>query len=270
MNEMNEYEKSQLEEINNWMSAEPNIASKVVGTLMAPMVWAAEKVIPHAAMESALTASNKVAEWMSDTDDIIRDSHVSAIEELRTKDLQLSDALADVVHNWAIGIAAAEGTGTGVVGLPGLVADIPLLITWSLRTINKIGLCYGYKSETEEDRQFVLGVLSAASANTMEEKAASLVFLRQIEVLLIQKTWKAIAEEAAAKKLGAAALIMAIKQLAKQLGVNITKRAALKIVPVVGGVVGGAVNASFISDIAWVARRSFQKRWLEENKKIPM
>jgi len=235
---------------------------------MQPLVWAAEKVIPQAAIEGALTAANKTAEWMTDTSDVLRDGHVDNIKDLRTKDLQLSDQLADIVHNWAIGVATAEGTGTGIVGLPGLVADIPLLITWSLRTINKIGLCYGYESQTEEDRRFVLGVLAAAGSNTMEEKTAAMMFLRQIQVLLIQKTWKALAEEAAAKKLGEAALIMAIKQLAKQLGVNVTKRAALKVIPIVGGVVGGAVNGAFIRDIGWAARRAFQERWLMENKKI--
>ena len=35
-------------------------------------------------------------------------------------------------------------------------------------------------------------------------------------------------------------------------------------------VVGGVVNVAFIRDIGWAARRSFQKRWLMENKKIPL
>lgn len=270
MSEMNDYEKNELVEINKWKNAEPNIASQAIGVVLKPLVWAAEKAVPQPAIEAALTATNRAAEWLSDTADIIRDGQVASIQELRSKDLQLSDQLADTVHNWAIGVALAEGTGTGVVGLPGLVADIPLLITWSLRTINKIGLCYGYESQNEADRRFVLGIMAAAGSNTMEEKAAAMVFLRQIQVMLIQKTWKVLAEEAAAKKLGEAALIMAIKQLAKQLGVNITKRAAMKVIPVIGGVVGGAVNGAFIRDIGWAARRAFQERWLKENKKIEL
>ena len=270
MKELNDYEKNELAEIEKWANEEPGVVGKTVGVLLEPLVWTAQKAIPQAAIEGALTATNKAAEMLSDTSDIIRDGKVDSIEDLRTKDLQLSDQLADTVHNWAIGVAMAEGAGTGVVGLPGLVADIPLLITWSLRTINKIGLCYGYESKTEADRRFVLGIMAAAGSNTMKEKAAAMALLRQIQVALIQKTWKVLAEEAAAKKLGEAALIMAIKQLAKQLGVNITKRAALKIIPVVGGVVGGAVNGAFIRDIGWAARRSFQKRWLMENKKIPL
>ena len=48
------------------------------------------------------------------------------------------------------------------------------------------------------------------------------------------------------------------------------KRAAMKVIPVIGGVVGGAVNGAFIRDIGWAARRAFQERWLKENKKIEL
>ena len=46
---------------------------------------------------------------LTDEDDILRDGGVSYIEELRHKDLRLSDKLADEVHNWAIGTAAEGG-----------------------------------------------------------------------------------------------------------------------------------------------------------------
>ena len=270
MNEMNEYEKQELLEIGKWKSEEPGVASKVVGTLVKPLVLATEKVIPQAAIEGALMASGTAAEWMTDTSDVKRDGQVEAIAELRTKNLQLSDELSDGVRNWAIGLAAAEGLLTGTVGLPGLIADIPVLVTLCLRTINKIGLCYGYEPDTEENRRFVLGVLASVGANSVEEKAAAIAFLRRLQVMLVQKAWKMLTDEAVAKKLSEAAFTMGIEQLAKQLGINITKRAALKVIPLIGLVVGGAVNAAFVRDVGWAARRAFQERWLMENKKIPM
>ena len=54
----------------------------------------------------------------------------------------------------------------------------------------------------------------------------------------------------------------------KQLGINITKRKALQAIPLFGTVVGAAMNAQFINDIAWAARRAFQERWLIENQLI--
>ena len=40
---------------------------------------------------------------------------------------------------------------------------------------------------------------------------------------------------------------------------------AKQAIPVVGVGVGAAMNAKYLNDIAWAARRSFQERWLRDN-----
>jgi hypothetical protein len=76
-------------------------------------------------------------------DDLLREAEVASARELHNLELERLDVLADGVHNWAVGVAAAEGAATGALGLAGMVADIPVVITLALRTIHKIGLCYG-------------------------------------------------------------------------------------------------------------------------------
>ena len=198
----------------------------------------------------------------------MRDAKVSSIHELKTKDLQVSDKLADNIHNWAIGIAGTEGGVAGFFGLPGMVADIPTIITFALRTIHKIGLCYGYKTTTQEDNLFVYSVMSAAGSNSVKEKNMAIATLRQLNVILLKNTWKKMAEKAAQEKMSGEAFIIAIKALAKQLGINLTKRKALQAIPIAGAGVGSAMNIAFINDICWAARRSYQKRWLMDNGKI--
>lgn len=39
----------------------------------------------------------------------------------------------------------------------------------------------------------------------------------------------------------------------------------MQAIPVVGAGVGAAMNAKYINDIAWAARRTFQERWLRDN-----
>jgi hypothetical protein len=77
-----------------------------------------------------------------------------------------------------------------------------------------------------------------------------------------------MAEKAAASQLSKEASILAIKNLAKQLGVNITKRKALASIPFIGAAIGGSVNGWYIKEVGRAARRSFQERWLIENGKI--
>ena len=99
---MNNYEKSQYEAIKKWKSEEPSVVSQAVGSVFKPASWLIEKIIPSKAIEGVLSGCNMMAEWFCDIDDIKRDAKVNFISELKTKDLELSDKLANEVHNWAV------------------------------------------------------------------------------------------------------------------------------------------------------------------------
>jgi len=265
---ISEYEENQFREIIKWEEQEPSVVTKSLGFVLKPITWLVQLIIPTKAIQGALVASNWIAEEITDSEDIIRDGGVDRIEDLRRKDLELSDKLANEVHNWANGVATAEGGAAGFFGIAGMVIDVPTLITLSLRTIHKIGLCYGYECKSEVDQQFIYAIMSAAGANTIEEKAVSVATLVAINKTIAKMTWKKITEKALENQYGKEAAILAIKNLAKQLGVNITKRKASQAIPVVGSVVGAAINLAFINDVAWAARRAFQERWLTDNGKI--
>ncbi len=268
MTTLNVYEKKQIEGIEAWKTEEPGVIGKAFGIAIEPLAWLVKKVVPEAAIRGVLSASNSAAQWMTDTKDVLRDGDVKSVADLRSKGLELSDKLADEVHNWAIGLAVAEGAGTGMFGLPGMAADVPALITLSLRTIHKIGVCYGFEAKTPEDEQFVLGIMAVAGANTLEEKIVAMTTLKRIEVILTNLTWKKISEVAAKQQFSKEAAIFTTKELAKQLGINITKRKALAAIPFIGAAVGGSVNGWYLKEVGWAARRTFQERWLMENHKI--
>lgn len=264
------YEINEFHDIIKWQNEKPSVVREVIDTALKPATWAIKKIIPAKAIQGALTASDYLASALTDSKDIKRDGNVDEIKELRHKDLELSDRLANNVHNWANSIAALEGVATGATGLPGMIVDIPTLITMGLRVIHKIGLCYGYECKTEQDKQFIYGIISAAGANTVEEKTISVATLQRMNVIIAKTTWKKITEKAAQNPASIEAVIIAIKQLTKQLSINLTKRKALQAIPVVGGLVGASMNLSYINDIAWAARRSYQERWLMDNGKIKL
>lgn len=263
---LSEYENKQVELIKDWEQQVPGVVSKGVGLLAKPAVWLVQKVVPQSAIKAALNAANGAGKKLADESDILRDGNVTTIEALRSRSLETSDRLANEVHNWAIGMATAEGGAAGVTGVAGIAVDVPAILTLALRTIHKIGLCYGYRADTKEEQDFVLSILSAAGSNSQKEKTQALLALKTIEVVVQKQTWKEIERRAgqqAGKELG----IIAIKNLCKQLGINLTKRKALQVIPGVGAAVGAAVNADFLRDVGYAARRVYQKRWLEENGK---
>ena len=263
------YERQRHREIEKWKKEEPGVVSKTFGLVIEPLAWLVRKVVPEAAIKGALDGSNAAAKWFTDTEDIKRDAGcLHSIEELQEMDLAISDRLSDTVHNWAIGIGTVEGAGTGTIGLPGMAIDVPAIITLALRTIHKIGVCYGFESKTVSDNQFIYGIMAASSANSVEEKVAALAALRSIQVTIAKTTWKRMALIAAQKPMGREGAILALKNLAKQLGVNLTKRKALAAIPIIGAAIGGSVNGWYIKEVGWAARRAFQERWLIRNRKI--
>ena len=267
MGMLTEYEEKQITAIDEWKKQEPGVVSKVTGVVSAPLAFITRKVIPEAAMKAVLNGANSAGEFLADEGDICRDGNVNSITELLHKDLRTSDRLADEVHDWAIAMAGAEGGAAGAAGVVGIALDIPAVLTLALRTIHKIGLCYGYRANNKEDRDYVLGILSAAGANSQAEKNEALIALRTVYVIVQKQTWKKIGEKAAEKRFGSEAAIIAVKNLCKQLGINFSKRKAMQVIPVVGGAIGAAVNADFIRDVGYAARRSYQERWLRDNGK---
>ena len=125
---------------------------------------------------------------------------------------------------------------------------------WGLLSIHKIAMCYGYEVKSAEDKEFVLNILSVSGVNDMKEKKEALLALKSD---FLQKK---IIEEVLMSNL--------VKKVAKQLGINLTKRKLMQIMPIIGAGIDAAVNASYINDIAWTARRSYQLKWLADNEYI--
>ncbi|MBF0410752.1 MAG: EcsC family protein [Candidatus Riflebacteria bacterium] len=264
----NEYEIIQMWEIVKWKKEEPGVVSNFFGTLTSPITWLVELIVPTQAIQGALKISNNIAKHLSDHEDILKEANISNIEELKTLDMRVSDSLADSVQNWAIGLATVEGAGVGLGGFLSMAIDIPAIITYAIRTIYKIGLCYGYEVKTIEDEKFMMGILAASGANSIEEKLLAIAALRKIEIVIGSKTWKVMNNIAASQQISREATILGIRGLARQLSVNMAKRKSIQSIPGIGAIVGASVNAWYLKEIGKAAKRAFQERWLIDNKKV--
>lgn len=259
------YESEQISEIEKWQQKEPDVISKFADTILSPVTWAVSKVVPEKAIMGALEAGNAAGEFLARFQSIRGSAGISDYSEMLGMDLEECDKIAQREQNWAMGIAAVEGGITGAVGLPGLAVDIPAIIAFAMRSIHLMGLCYGFELKTEEDRDMVISILSASGATSLKEKVASMAALRSIQLTLARETFKAMAEKAAQNAFSQQAVILAARQLAKQLQINLTKRKMGQAIPFIGAGIGASVNAWYISDVCWAARRTFQERWLRQN-----
>jgi uncharacterized protein (DUF697 family) len=259
-----DYEHQQLQDIRAWKARSPSIVSKIVRHAFKPVAWAIGKAIPASAVDGGLRGADWAVRLTLSEERVFREAGVLSFQELKALELRALDGLARSFHRHAVGYAVVEGGATGAAGLPGIAADIPAVIAIALRTIRGIGTCYGYPAESDGEREFAFGILSAAGANSLEEKASALLFLRELQVTVLNQSFKTIGEKAAGHSLSREAAIITIRKLARKLGVNLTKRKMLQVIPVAGAMIGAAVNGVFIDDVAWAARRSYQERWLRD------
>ncbi|AWH85533.1 EcsC family protein [Flavobacterium album] len=255
------YEQRQLQEIQNWKNEKPGVVSEFMGSLFKPLSRLFDNALPVNTIQSAIESCNGASKSLIDMEAFKREANITEIGELRSRSLPELDMLANEAHNWAIGIATTEGAATGAAGLAGMALDIPAIITLSLRTINKIALCYGFQNNNDDENQIVLSILSVAGANSIEEKEQALTALQN---MVAKNPHRQVAGKTLENEVTKEAAKILIKALTKQLGVNLTKRKALQAVPVIGAAVGASVNDYFIKDTGWAARRIYQERWLKE------
>lgn len=111
---------------------------------------------------------------------------------------------------------------------------------------------------------YVLNILRTGSTGDLKAKLECLIGLKQVEQTLLKVTWKKMGQQLAEGAFGREAALAGIRQFAKSLGIQITKRKALQAIPLVGALVGASFNAAFVNDIGRAAYMSYRRRWIAD------
>ena len=264
-----EYFAAAQREIQEWESAGPGFLTPVTDLVFLPAANVARVLIPAGVQRAvgkatykALLGLNSATQLLSDKESIYRE--VDAAYCKCGDEFKAADSAARHYRKWSIAYAAGEGSATGAVGLLGLAADIPALLAIALRLIRKIGTCYGYDMSTESETEHALHVLRVGSAPTLKAKMDLLVALKGIQNTLVRLSLGAIGESLARNEIGRLSVLAGIRQFAERIGVQLTTRKALGLVPVVGALIGGSFNALFMNDVGRAAYMAYRRRRIAE------
>ena len=152
-------------------------------------------------------------------------------------------------------LGLGEGAVTGAAGAPGLIADIPALITLNLRAIGEYATYYGFDIGSQRERIFAMRVLVLASSWTDAEKLPVMAELAAIGKIATKTTWKEL-EKSVMVKIG--------REVAKTLRVQLTRKKLAQMVPVIGAAVGGGFNAYYTNQVCDAAYHLYRERFLTE------
>lgn len=177
-------------------------------------------------------------------------------QDIHQLDLEHVDRIIGWLTMKYRGFAFAEGAATGAAGLPGIPVDVVALLTMSLRAIGEYATYCGFDISTQHERLFALNVLGLASSPTDAAKQVTMAQLVRIATdVAKKKTWKDLEQHL---------FVKVVQQIAKQLGVRLTKAKLAQVIPVVGAGVGGGFNAYYVSRVCDAAYFLYRERLLAE------
>ncbi len=256
----NPYEQRCRAELERWQSEPPGVIAQSMDRALAPAVRAVQAVVPESAFRSALQTTDQLALRLAARERMLQRAGLADLAAVRALSLERNDELFRSVRRRALQLAAGSGVATGIAGAAGLAIDVPALLTLALNSIHRAGYCYGYDSAEEA---LALPIFALASANTLEEKQQAWTAL-QSQQRATDAALRDGLERAAQRELGKQAAVTGIHTLARQFGLNLGRRKALGVLPILGAVVGGSVNAWYMYDLCNAARYAFIARRLAD------
>jgi hypothetical protein len=124
----------------------------------------------------------------------------------------------------------------------------------NLRAIGEYATYYGFNVNSQEERLFAMNVLGLASSPTDASKGLAMAQLVRIAQDVAKKrTWKELEKHA---------FVQVFQQIAKAIGIRLTKAKLSQVIPVAGAAVGGGFNAYFTSKVCEAAYYLYRERFL--------
>jgi hypothetical protein len=155
----------------------------------------------------------------------------------------------------AVSGGAAAGPSGGAI-VSAFAGDAAIVIGLASRAVGHVSLLYGYDPEEPAEKLFVLSVVNAGTAVSTGAKNAAFADISRLTQALVRgKTWKVLNDSVVARIAG---------RFAEAVGHNLTKKSLGKVVPVVGILVGGALNWTTLEGIVDTAEMAYRRRFLLE------
>lgn len=244
--------------IQKWEDEDPSsLLTKHIEKTTAPLQWLVELLLPETLVQEAVEKTLWAAEQLTDRQDVLKFHQVTSVDQIPGARIEHCDAIADQVHNWAVGAGAALGAWD-VAGPLTIAPSLASLFTLAFRTVKKIGLCYGFDTSKAEEEMIVLQIFAAASTLYHRDKVAA---LKEIEAVIASS--KTVGPDG---PLTRDTLFPVIAKLAKPLCLNMIHRRTFAAIPAMGAIVAGSTNAWLLQDVGWAARNVYALRRLDELK----
>ncbi len=157
--------------------------------------------------------------------------------------------------------AAASGAVSGALGLTGALVDLPVSTGLILRSVAEIARSKGEDLEQPEARLACIEVFALGGRSAEDDHLESAYFLARIGLgKIVGEASKAIARGESGP-----ALAKLVTAVAARFFPNAAQKVAAAAIPIIGAVVGSALNFAFITHYQCMAEGHFEIRRLSRS-----
>lgn len=286
MAKLNKAEETILNEIAGWKGRKPSFLNRATDVVTKPLNWLTEKLIPESVRSGAGGVAENIAEKLRDLSQFTVDKTTVLTA---TKEYQIESASVQGLKKASIfdldnvsqdfittntRMAAVSGAGTGLVGWPGLIADLPALFMLSLRSVHQIALCYGYDLDEEDapeghrafELEYMMRVFKVATASDVVEKQRGLSELKDFEAGRIAELENGVGGEYAARHVSKNATSLVSQRIIKEIVEQTISKKAAGLVPGLGAIFSAGFNYVYLQDVGEAAYMLYRERFLLDKK----
>lgn len=200
-------------------------------------------------------------QWKEKIQLVTNSSLQKAIEFLsKTFEPQENKRAEESKHKFAV---IASGAIGGAFGLAALAIELPLSTIIMLRSIMDIARSEGETIDNSETKLACMEVF-ALGGTTPKDDSTELGYyaVRMALARSLSEAANFIAERGIAEK-GAPIIVRFMAQISSRFGIVVSEKAAVQSIPLIGSIMGAAINSAFIDHFQNIARGHFIVRKLE-------
>lgn len=242
---------------SNWLSAVSNALQKPIDKLGDKAFDTAVGEAVESTLASSVSAMNDAATWTLRDDGILKkfakqDYEVSEYADIRKLSLEeIEDVSGNLGRKYRT-LAAVEGAAAGYLGAPGMVIDIPLVLTIAMRGANETAAYYGFYPATDQEKVFAMNVVAAASAPTPKLRRTALEDLTAHSASMVD----------GASTATTVLSIQFVERVIESIVARVARGKIGQFVPMFGSLVGGGFNRWFVAQVMETAEMMYRERFL--------
>ncbi len=284
MAKLNSTEQKLLSEIEDWKETGPGFLNAATHVATKPLIWAADKLIPAEIKDKFSSVGEAIADKLQDASQwTVRETEVlkatkefeidsATIIELQNASVFDLNHVAEEFVKFNTRLAAAEGFGTGLLGWPGLLADLPALFVLNFRMMYQIALSFGYRVEPSKEEGaepfevgYMLRIFKVATSASTESKTVALQELKQYEDDHPDGIAR-VGGDYTRNQFGKNAAINISRIIINQIVKETLARKAITSIPGIGAVLTAGFNYYYVQDVGRTAIMIYQERFLLDKK----